>query len=182
MTINEPDKILKILHQYNYDNIRIYIIKTAEENFCSEPNNNYYDLTNNKKYIDNILINLTNLTNFKDIKTMQYTINREHYYSQIRDIDVKRKREKCYVIEEKQLNKLNLNNIDFIINFFDLYTQDLETFPNLHKYHNVSDIERTEYIFDNIKLVFENNNIFIDLKKKYNNDELKKILNIISLT
>jgi len=182
--MDEIDKILEILHQYNYDNIRIYIIKNTEENFHSEPNNNYYDydLTNNKKYIDNILTNLIKLTNFKDIKTMQYTIKREHYYSQIRDIDTKRKRERCYVIEEKQLNKLNFNNIDFIINLFDLYTQDLGSFPNLHKYHNVSDIERTEYIFDNIKLVFENNNIFIDIKKNYNTDELKKILDIISLT
>ncbi len=173
MNINS-DKLLNILNQYDYNNIRIYIVN----NYKISDNNNYYDLSNDTSYI-NMIIDMIN-NKLKNIKNIQYTLKREHYYSQIRDIDIKRKREKCYVVEEKMLNKLKINNIQFIINSYDIYTQDLESFPNLHKYHYDTNIEKIEFIFDNIKLVIENNNIFIDLKKKFDVKELNKILDLLN--
>lgn len=153
------DNVLEILQHFDHNNIRIYIINKSKI-----PNNNsYYDLTNDQNY-KNIIIN--KLKDMKIVKTIEYTLKRDYYYSQIRDIDIKRKREKCYVIGEKMLDNLKVNNIEFIINSYDIYSQDLESFPNLYKYHYEENIEKIEYIFDNIKLSIENNNIFIDLKKK----------------
>ena len=167
--------VLEILQKFDHDNIRIYIInKSKISNFN---NNSYYDLTNNKNY-KNIIID--KLKDMKNVKTIEYTLKRDYYYSQIRDIDIKRKREKSYVIEEKQLKIIKLNNIDFIINSFEVYIQDLKSFPNLHKYHYEKNIERIEYIFDNIKLVFENDNIFIDLKKNYDVNDFHKVLTLFT--
>jgi hypothetical protein len=168
------NKILEILQNSDHDNIRIYIInKSTISNFG---NNSNYDLTNDNNYKNMIISKLKDIANIKNI---EYKIKREYYYSQIRDIDIDRKREKCYVIEQKQLNTLKVNNIEFIINSFDLYTQDLQSFPDLHKYHNVTNIEKIEYIFNNIKLIFENNNIIIDLKKKYDLNDLTQIFDFI---
>jgi hypothetical protein len=80
---------------------------------------------------------MEDIKDIKDIKNIEYKLKREHYYSQIRDIDINRKREKCYVIEQKQLNTIKVNNIDFIIISFQLYTQDLKSFPDLHKYQSL---------------------------------------------
>jgi hypothetical protein len=146
------------------DNIRIYI--------TNNPINNY-NISNDNKYTDDIKKKLQNN------KQIKYTLKREHYYSQIRDIDVIRKREKCYIIEEKTLNTFNINKFRFIINSYDIYNQNLNSFPDLHKYHENIDIDKFEYIFDNMKLIIENNNIFIDLKKNYNVEELKKILRLL---
>lgn len=169
------DNVLEILQQFDHDNIRIYIINKSKIQKFN--NNNYYDLTNDQNY-KNIIIN--KLKNMIDVKTIEYTLKRDYYYSQIRDIDIKRKKEKSYVIEEKQLKIIKLNNIDFIINSFEVYIQDLQSFPNLHKYHYEKNIERIEYIFTNIKLVFENNNIFIDLKKNYDVNDLHKVLTLFT--
>lgn len=167
--------VLEILQKFDHDNIRIYIInKSKISNFN---NNSYYDLTNDQNY-KNIIIG--KLKDMKNVKTIEYTLKRDYYYSQIRDIDIKRKREKSYVIEEKQLKIIKLNNIDFIINSFEVNIQDLKSFPNLHKYHYEKNIERIEYIFDNIKLVFENDNIFIDLKKNYDVNDFHKVLTLFT--
>jgi len=173
------NKILEILQNSDHDNIRIYIINNSTINSTINSTKNNYDLTNDNNYKNMIINKLKDIAN---IKNMEYKLKREHYYSQIRDIDINRKREKCYVIEQKQLNTIKVNNIDFIINSFELYTQDLKSFPDLHTYHNVTNIEKIEYIFNNIKLIFENDNIFIDLKKNYDINELTEIINLVIIS
>lgn len=164
MTSMDIYNLLKSLNE----NIRIYI---TQGNLINHQGN-LINLSNDDDYI-------TKLKNkLKEKKQINYTLKRDHYYSQIRDIDTK-KNTICYINEQNTLNIINIDKKNFIINKYEIINQPHDSFPNLHKYHFTTNIKKTEYIFNNIKLIIENNIVFIEINKNYDINDLDFIFKLI---
>ena len=72
-----------------------------------------------------------------------------------------------------------INNIDIILFSPEKIIQDKFSFPNISQYHFSFEINSINIIIDKIQIIFENNNIFIDLEKKFNETILNNIFDIL---
>lgn len=148
----------------------------AKKSICSK-NNNFVTNTNIFDNIKDMIQNIESKlkeNNIKYIITNQ-TFIRNQYYSQI--CDRLEKSENIYTEDLKLIDKFSDKNTDTDIFIFksDIIKQHRLSFPNLQQYHYSTNIDATYIDIENIKIVCENNNIFIEIKK------LKKEINIKAL-
>ena len=147
-------------------------------------NNNFIT---NIDIFDNTINNIQKIefklkeNNIKYIITNQ-TFIRNQYYSQI--CDRLEKSENIYTEDLKLIDKFSDKNLDTDIFIFksDIIKQHRLSFPNLQQYHSSTKIDATYIDIENIKIVCQNNNIFIEIKnnkKEINIKALEIILNLL---
>jgi hypothetical protein len=143
--------------------------------------NNNYMITfsdNKNKYCNNI--NIFDISNIKNKLEKKYkiiskknNIKRDIYYSQIRDNN------KIYTIDYKLIEICKKDKYDIhLLNYEEKYHDKL-SFPELIKYHYSDKINQEIYEINNIKLIIENNKIFIKFNK--NNIKIEDIDNLINI-
>jgi len=136
----------------------------------------------NNNNINNILKikNIQNLDNYLceklKMKKKEKFIKRDYYYSQIRDYDIKSKDIKVYTKNSLLINEINCNRYKIYIFNTDYTHNDLDTFPNLNLYHFTNNINILSYELNNILIDIENLNVFIKIKKKYDDKLLTEII------
>ena len=185
----------------NIDNINNNNIESNIESNIDNINNNI-DNINNNNIESNFITNINVFKNINDIlhnlktelisKNLSYkidikTFTRDYYYSQIRD--------KCELFSDKSqniidleiiytedlnlLDKLTNKNKSILLFASDKIIQDKLSFINLSKYHFTLKINSTIIDIDNIKIIIENDIVFIEIKKNFDKILLYNILNII---
>lgn len=103
-------------------------------------------------------------------------IKRDYYYSQIRECNIKTKDIKVYTKDFILLDELIFDKNKIYLFNTDIVKNDLESFPNLNLYHFSNNIDIISYELNNISIIIENLNVFIKIKKNYNNTFLKNII------
>jgi hypothetical protein len=118
------------------------------------------------------------INKLKNYKTMRETniFERDIYFSQIRDKNDKF--EKVYSNEYKYITEFKYSYTTYLIEL-NYKEYNKTTFPNLNKYHYSSKIEQKKIKIENIILIIENNNIFIEFKNP-NINTLCDIINSVN--
>jgi hypothetical protein len=161
MTKNIIDTLKSDLNTNNNDLIKLVFAKNSlfskDNNFITN-----IDIFNNiKDMIQNIESKLKE-NNIKYIITNQ-TFIRDQYYSQI--CDRLSKTDIIYTENLTFIDKISDKNIDIFILNSDKIEQHRLSFPNLYQYHHSTKINATYIDIENIKIIFENDNMFIEINK-----------------
>lgn len=133
--------------------------------------------------------NINNLLKIKDIDKLdkyfsvilkmtkkETSIKRDYYYSQIRECNIKIKDIKVYTKDCILLDEITFNKNRIYLFNTEIVKNDLESFPNLNLYHFSNNIDIISYELNNILINIENLNVFIKIKKNYNNTFLENII------
>lgn len=147
------------------------IIENSSDNFISQIN-----IFNKNQ---DIIKNLQSVLKENSIKyiLIELSFVRDQYYSQI--CDRLEKVDNIYTEDLTFIDKLTYKNIDIFLFNSEKIQQNILSFPNLQQYHYSTKINATHIIVDNIKIIFENNNILIEIKKDFNENTFKLIYNTI---
>jgi hypothetical protein len=147
------------------------IIENSHDNFISQIN-----IFNNKQDIIKNLQSVLKKNSIKYILT-EILFVRVQYYSQI--CDRLEKVDNIYTEDLMFIDKLSYKNIDIFLFNSEKIQQNILSFPNLQQYHYSIKINAIHIIIDNITIIFENNNIFIEIKKELNKNIFELIFNIL---
>ena len=120
--------------------------------------NNIEKLHNLENKMEELIIK--KLEKYEPIKKIN-NIERDIYFSQIRDKS--KNYEKIYTTEYNYISTIKIHYISYLFEILYKYHDKL-TFPNLNKYHSSSKIEQKIFEINNIKIIIENSNIFIEFK------------------
>lgn len=178
MIQNMTKNIIDIIKLNNDDLIKLIFTKKS---ICSKNNNFITNIVIFNNILD-IIQNIESKLKENNIKyiTTNETFTRDQYYSQI--CDKLEKSEKIYTKDLKLIHKISDKNTDIFIFKSDIIQQHRLSFPNLQQYHHSIKIDATYIIIDNIKIICENSNVFIEIKnnkKELNIKALEIILNIL---
>lgn len=116
------------------------------------------------------------LSDIMKIKKEENYIKRDYYYSQIKDYNIKTKDIKVYTKDFILLDELIFDKNKIYLFNTKIIKNDLESFPNLNLYHFSNNIDIISYELNNILINIENLNVFIKVKKNYNDEYLKNII------
>jgi hypothetical protein len=173
MIKNIIDKIN--LNQEIYDTLKIIYVNNiinSETNFITN-----IDIFKNLSEIQN-KIETTLKSQSINYKIIKKNIKRDYYYSQIRD-KYDNNTENIYTDDLIFIDKITIQNKSMILFASDKIIQNKLSFPNLSKYHLSFKINSTIIDINNINIIFENNNIFIEIKKKFDEKIFNDICDII---
>jgi hypothetical protein len=178
MTQNMTKNIIDTIKLNNNDLIKLVF---AKKSICSK-NNNFITNTNIFDNIKDMILKIESKLKENNIKYIitSETFIRNQYYSQI--CDRLEKSENIYTEDLKLIDKFSDKNLDTDIFKSDIIKQHKLSFPNLQQYHHSTKIDATYIDIENIKIICENNNIFIEIKnnkKEINIKALEIILNIL---
>lgn len=159
--------------EYILDDVSYLITITQNNNIFEKNIQNIYKIS---EIIEKCLNE--KLKKYNPIKK-ELNFVRDMYYSQIRDKnDTFEKiytRDYIFISEFKSESKSSYSFYMFKLHYID---QNKLTFPNLNKYHLTNNIIQKILQIGNIKIIIENNNVFIEFKNA-NLDVLNDILNLI---
>jgi hypothetical protein len=167
---------------YLKNNINNTIKLVFTKKIITEENNNFIvqtDIFNNIQIMEKIekIEKKLKQNNINYLKKDIIFI-RNHYYSQI--CDKLQRDNNIYTEELIFIDKISDENNDIFIFKTEKIQQHLLSFPNLNKYHYTNKINASYIDIDNIRIIIENNNIFIEIKDKLDNlDNLTDILYIL---
>jgi hypothetical protein len=160
------------------NNLKSY--QNIEICFAKPENNNIYKIIKLKD-LDNLdnLDNLANLDKYLCDKLKmtkkEISIKRDMYYSQIREYNIKTKDIKVYTKNLSMLDEINYNIYKLYLFNIEYINNDLASFPNLNPYHFSNNINILSYELNNISIIIENQNIYINIKENYDEKFLKEI-------
>jgi len=125
----------------------------------------------NNSYSD--IFKIDSINNNKFIKISEKTILRRMYYSQIKDSN-----DNIYTEDYNIIKILNSDNNTILLTKYNQIKQDILSFPNLHKYHNIENIIQEIYDNSKFKLILENKRLIIEVNNK-DKETINNIYNFI---